>query len=289
MESLDVVYYTGMKVSTRVAITAATKAGKLLRRLVAEKQNVRVKDPEFQAHIVTQSDIRSEELIVDIIRRQFPDHAILSEESTSTVDPTKHDHLWIVDPLDGTISFAAGLPFYSVSISYFENQEPVSSALYLGATNEVIWCETGKGAFQGKRQLFVKDQPLAQAVVAVDQGVRTREITMTTIAPALSLRIRSLLVVPGEAANLGFVAKGNIQGLLCSHPRIWDYAAGIHLVLEAGGIVTDYAGKPYRWFSRAGHIACTSSVHSHILEHTKKSIELLRNVAEGGHVDEELH
>ena len=148
-------------------------------------------------------------------------------------------------------------------------RSPVSSALYLASTGEVIWCETGKGAFAGKRRLSVDNQPLENSVIALDQGIRTRKLTMAKIAPGLGLGIRALLIVPGEAGNLGLVARGNIQGLLCSHPRIWDYAAGIHLVQEAGGIVTDYSGKPYQWFTRAGHIACAPSAHDYILKYTK--------------------
>lgn len=259
-----------MRRTTKVAVAIAAKAGKLLGVLVDEKQLVRVKKGGFHAHIVTRSDIQLEKLIIAEIHRHFPNHAILSEETNSDVDPAKHDHLWIVDPIDGTISFAAGLPLYSVSISYFRNQKPVSSVLYLAATREVLWCETEKGTFAGKRRLSVNDLPLEQSVIALDQGVRTRKLTMQKIAPSLGLGIRALLIVPGEAGNLGLVARGNIQGLICSHPRIWDYAAGIHLVQEAGGVVTDYSGKPYKWFARAGHIACAPSVHSYILKHTKK-------------------
>ncbi len=259
-----------MELTTKVAVQCATKAGKLLSGLIRENQSARVKDKLFPAHIVTQSDIKSEKLIIDIIRRHFPGHAILSEEASPSVDPVKHNDLWIVDPLDGTISFAAGLPLYSVSISYFQNQRPVSSALYLASTGEVLWCETGKGAFAGKRRLSVSNKPPKKSVIALDQGIRTRKFTMTHIAPGLGLGVRGLLVVPGEAGNLGLVARGNIQGLVCSHPRIWDYAAGIHLVQEAGGVVSDYLGKPYRWFTRAGHIACAPSVHRYILKHTNK-------------------
>lgn len=256
--------------STKVAINTAKKATELLKRLVDKKQDIKIKEAGIHADIVTKSDIAAEKLIIEEIRKYFPSHGILSEETSPRIDPKKHKHLWIIDPIDGTIVFAAGLPFYSISISYFVNQEPVSSALYLAATDEILWCETKKGAYVGKKRIFIHDLPIEKSVIALDQGVRTRKLTMSTIAPTLPLSIRALLMIPGEAGNLGLVARGNIQGLLCSHPQIWDYAAGIHLVKEAGGIVSDYAGNPYPWFTRAGHIACTPSVHSYLLEHAQK-------------------
>jgi len=256
--------------TTKVAIEAARKAGNFLTAAIHKPQRETVKEKGVHADIVTEADITSNKSILKTIHKHFPTHAILSEETSPNLNPSKETHLWIVDPLDGTISFASGLPFWSVSISYFVNQEPVSSALYLATTNEILWCETGKGAYSGKRHLRVNDLPLEQSVIALDQGVRTRKITMAKLAPTLALGIRALLMVPGEAGNLGLVARGTIQGLLCSHPQIWDCAAGLHLVREAGGVVSDYAGNAYPWFTRAGHIACTPSVHSYLLEHTKQ-------------------
>lgn len=255
--------------TTKVAIEAETQAAKLLERLVRKKQQETVKEAGMHADIVTGSDVLSEKLIISLIQKSFPSHGILSEETSKYTDPKKHKHLWIIDPIDGTIAFAAGLPFWSISISYFVDQEPVSSALYLASTREVLWAETGKGAFVGKRQLSVRDLPWEKSVIALDQGIRTRQINMEKIAPNLS-GCRSLVMTPGEAGNLGLVARGNLQGLLCSHPSIWDYAAGIHLVKEAGGVVTDYAGNPYQWFSRSGHVAATPKTHPYIIEQTQK-------------------
>lgn len=259
-----------MNQTTKKAIDAATQAGRLLNRLVKNSQQEKIKETSVTADIVTEADIVSDKLITGIIHRHYPNHAILSEETSASIDPKKYKHLWIVDPIDGTIAFVSGLPFYSVSISYFVDQEPVSSALYLASTNEVLWAETGKGAYVARRRLYVKDLPWEKCVIALDEGIRTRKVNMTELAPGLSLGIRFLQMIPGEAGNLGLVARGNLQGLICSQPDIWDYVAGIHLVKEAGGIVTDYAGKPYPWFTSAGHIAATPSAHPHILEHTRK-------------------
>ncbi len=255
--------------TTKVAIKAAEEAEKLLARLVTQTQTERVKEIGVPADIVTKSDVIAEKLIIDLVHKTFPNHGILSEETSKDTNPQMHKHLWIIDPIDGTIAFAAGLPFWSVSISYFVDQEPVSSALYLASTKEVLWAETGKGAFVGSRQLHVRNLPWEKSVISLDQGIRTRTINMTKLAPNLS-GCRSLVMTPGEAGNLGLVARGNLQGLLCSHPNTYDCAAGIHLVKEAGGIVTDYAGNPYPWFTRAGHVAASPTAHPHIIEHTQK-------------------
>ncbi|MBY0110522.1 inositol monophosphatase family protein [Patescibacteria group bacterium] len=260
-----------MELTTRAAIDIATEAGRMLKEMGYVPHDSSRKEALVHADIVTAHDIAIETYILNEIRTRFPTHAILSEETQSTTDPKTSPHVWIVDPIDGTISFASGLPLYSVSISYFENQKPRSSALYLASTNEVLWCETGGGAYVGDTNIHVRDLPPEEAVIALDHGVRTREITMKELAPNISLGIRALLMTPGEAGNIGLVARGNIQGLLCSHPQVWDFAAGMHIALEAGAVVTDYAGNAYDdWFARKGHIICTKSVLPYLLSHTKK-------------------
>lgn len=259
-----------MEETTKIAIESAEKAGKLLTQLIHRKQHERIKEMEFPMDIVTDSDVQTEKLITQIIHRHFPTHAILSEETSNHVDSKEHKHLWIVDPIDGTIAFASGLPFYSVSISYFVDQKPASSALYLASTQEVLWAETGKGAYIGRRKLYVQDKPVEQCVVAFDASFRKRKVAMYKLAPGMSLGIRFLQMTSGEAGNLGLVARGNLQGLVCVYPDIWDYAAGLHLVAEAGGLITDFRGKPYSMFTSAGHVAATKSVHPFIIEHTQK-------------------
>lgn len=258
-----------MELTTRLAIDLAAAAGSELKDGMTSPKDAARKEAGVHADVVTEYDVRIEQSIIAGIRAQFPTHTILSEETNVDVDPLAHDHLWIIDPIDGTISFASGLPLYAVSVAYFEHQKPKSSALYLAATDEVLWAEAGSGAFNRNGALRVRDLPPAEAVIALDQGVRTREITMAGVAPTIALGIRALLMTPGEAGNLGLVARGNIQGLICAHPQIWDFAAGMHLALEAGAVVTDFAGNPYSWFERKGHIVATQSVLPYIVEHTK--------------------
>lgn len=259
-----------MKLSTKVAIEAAEKAGKMLSKLVLKNQHERIKEKKFSMDIVTDSDLQAEKLITQIIHHYFPAHDLLSEETRNKTDPRRNKHLWIVDPIDGTIAFASNLPFYSVSISYFVDQEPESSALFLASTQEVLWAEKGKGAYIGRRKLYVNDKPLDQCVIAFDASFRKRKVAMYKLAPALSLGIRFLQMTSGEAGNLGLVARGNLQGLICVYPDIWDYAAGLHIVGESGGIITDFRGKPYRMFTSAGHVASTKSAHPFIIEHTQQ-------------------
>lgn len=259
-----------MRKTTKVAIETAEEAGKLLKQLVQHKQRERIKESKFPMDIVTDSDVQSEKLITSLIHRHFPSHGILSEETSNHVDPNTHKHLWIIDPIDGTIAFASGLPFYSVSISYFVDQKPISSALYLALTQEVLWAETGKGAYIGRRRLHVHDKSVEQCVIALDVSFRKRKAAMYKLAPGLSMGIRSLQMTSGEAGNLGLVARGNLQGLVCVYPDIWDYAAGLHLAAEAGGIITDFLGNPYHMFTSAGHVAATKSAHLHIIKHTQK-------------------
>lgn len=256
--------------TTKVAIMAANSAGDLLKKLVQKKCRESVKTPALLSDIVTEADFLSEKLIKKIVHHYYPESHILSEETNPDFDYKKSKHLWIVDPLDGTISFASGLPFYSVSIAYCVKQKLVSSALYLALTEEVLWAETGKGAYAGKRRLRCKDRPWEKCVIALDPGNRKRKIAMLKLAPAVSRDIRFLQITSGEAGNLGLVAKGNLQGVIGTTSVVWDYAAGIHLALEAGAKVTDFQGKPYNLFSGAGHVVAPPKVLPHIIKSTKK-------------------
>lgn len=264
-----------MEKTTKIALEAAEAAGKLLNRLILKPPRVKVKEPGVPGDIVTAADLQAEKLIKQMISRRFPGHAILSEETGNKTDHDKHRHLWVVDPLDGSNAFSAGLPFYSVSIAYFFDREPLASALYLGLTRELLWAETGKGAYCGRRRLRVRDRAWSDCVIALDPGIRLRQINLTRLAPALAQGIKALVMMPGEAGPLGLLARGNLQGLVCSWPDVWDYAAGIHLVREAGGLVTDYLGKPYPWFSRSGHVAAAKTALPYILKQTRKVAHLL--------------
>lgn len=265
-----------MSDSTGIAIMAAEQAGALLKKAIGRRHRESVKVAGLPPDIVTESDLSSENLIVKIIRGHYPDHGILSEETSPALDYKRYKHLWIVDPLDGTIAFASGLPFYSVSIAYCVDRKLVSSALYMASADKVLWAETGKGAYEDKRRLRCKDAPWKKCVIALDPGNRKRKIAMAKIAPKLSEGIRFLHMTSGEAGNLGLVARGNLQGVVGTTSRVWDYAAGIHLIGEAGGKVTDFSGKTYDLFSGAGHVAASRKVISNIIGITKETAEDFR-------------
>lgn len=256
---------------TRIAIEAAEKAKKILFTRQGLIKQMWIKHGKNMTHadIVTTDDIRCEKVICDTIMQAFPDHGILSEETKNQTDPKKYTHLWIIDPIDGTIAYTAGLPFYSVSIAYVVDGKLHSCALYLSATNEILWAETGRGAYIEKQRLAVKDTTWFNAIIALDSGTTYRTQALTKIAPMLAKDIRFLQITPGEASNLGYVAKGLLQGLICIFPDVWDYAAGMLLVQEAGGIISDLYGKPYNLFSKTGHVAASPAVHKKIVSFTQ--------------------
>lgn len=257
-----------MDKTTKVAIEAATQAGQLLRRLV--KQSHEEKTKGHSADIVTEADIASNNLIARIIHRYYPHHAILSEETSPNLDPKKYKDLWIVDPIDGTITFAAGLPFYTVSVAYACDGNVISGALYMADTGEVLWAQKGMGAHSGETKLHVRPLPWEKCVIGFDQSIRKRKVAMEKLAPPLSVKVRFLHMSAGSAYMVGQVAKGNLQGMLNVYPSVWDFAAGLLIVREAGGLVTDFLGRDYPLFTQAGHIAAAPTVLPHILKHTRK-------------------
>lgn len=259
-----------MKTITETAIAVVETTAEYLKKSINRKhRETRKRGGTFHA-VDTESDHIAEERITNVILRSYPTHAILSEETSSKVNWKREKHLWVVDPIDGTKGFAAGLLTYSVSVSYLYEHELVSSALYLASTDEILWTETRKGAYIGRKQLHVDDRSVKRAMLALDPSNKKREIAMRQLAPDLSLGVRFLQMTSGGAGPLGLIARGNLQGLVFVYPSIWDYSAGVHLVMEAGGLITDFQGKPYQLFSRAGIVACTKSVQPYILRRTRK-------------------
>ena len=133
----------------------------------------------------------------------------------------------------------------------------------------MLWAETRIGAYTGRSRIHVHDRPWEKSIIALDPGNSRRKEALSALAPALSEHIRFLHITPGETGNLGLVALGHLQGLVCVSPDIWDYAAGIHIAQEAGAVASDLQGNPYSLFSETGHVVSTPQIHKRIIEHTK--------------------
>jgi len=226
-----------------VMVGAAMKAGRGLARDFGEVQNlqVSVKGP---GDFVSNADNRAEDVIGAELRRARPDYGFLMEESGERQGRDKQ-HRWIVDPLDGTTNFLHGIPIFAVSIALEREGQIVAGVIYNPAMDELYVAERGAGAFMNDRRLRVSGRrELSQCVI----GTGIPHLGKAGHGRFLEQQRRVMAEVSGvrrmgaAALDLAYVASGRLDGFWEQGLSAWDVAAGILIVREAGGFVTDLGG-----------------------------------------------
>jgi myo-inositol-1(or 4)-monophosphatase len=231
-------------------ISAARKAARGLVRDFGEVERLQVslKGP---ANFVTAADRKAEEVLREELTKARPGYGFLGEEGGHHEGPDK-THTWIVDPLDGTTNFLHGIPQFAISIALERDGVIVAGVVYNPVTDEMYTGERGKGAFLNDRRLRVAGrQRMAEAVVACalphhgrgDLALFRRELT------AVQDKVAGLRRFGAAALDLAFVAAGRYDAFFELGLASWDVAAGILLVREAGGFVTDLDAGDTPWIS----------------------------------------
>jgi len=247
----------------KVAIEAAREAGAVLRAEFYRPKQISYKG---EVDIVTESDRRSEALIVARLREQFPSHAIVAEEGGGAA-AAGAKHCWHVDPLDGTTNFAHGYPCFAVSIGVVEDGEPLAGVVFNPVSEELFTATRGEGAYLNEERIHVSPvETLAQSLVATGFPTHHRKRSANiNYYWEFTLRSHGVRRDGSAALDLCSVAAGRFDAFWEFNLHSWDTAAGILLVQEAGGIVTDFAGKPYR---PGGHdmLASNGRIHREMQE-----------------------
>jgi len=226
-----------------VMVGAARKAARSLKRDFGEVENlqVSVKGP---GNFVTAADRRAEETLRAELAKARPGYSFLGEESGRTEGSDK-THTWIVDPLDGTSNFLHGLPHFAISIGLEREGTIVAGLVYNPITDELFTAERGKGAFVNDKRLRVAGRKrLAEAVVACGlphYGRGDIELSRRELA-AVQEKVAGLRRFGSAALDLAFIAAGRFDIYWERNLSPWDIAAGVILVREAGGFVTDADG-----------------------------------------------
>jgi myo-inositol-1(or 4)-monophosphatase len=225
------------------AIRAAKAAGALQRERLWLEHDITFKG---ESNLVTEVDTACEELIVGAIRGSYPDHDILAEESEYTT--LNSSHKWIIDPLDGTTNYAHGFPWFGVSIALEIDAEVQTGVIYHPMMNELFAATKGKGAFLNGRRIHVSTHaPLKNCLLATGfpyDRTWNNENNFTNFEK-MQIAARAVRRAGAAALDLAYVAAGRLDGYWECKLKPWDVAAGMLLVKEAGGKVTDYRGGPY--------------------------------------------
>lgn len=226
-----------------VAVETAREAGSILRHEFDRPKQISYKG---EVDIVTESDRRSEALIIARLRKHFPDHAIIAEEGGGGGVGAKY--CWHVDPLDGTTNFAHGYPCFAVSIGLAEDGQPVAGAVFNPVSEELFTAARGEGAYLNGKPIRVSAiEKLATSLVATGFPTHHRKRSANiNYYWEYTLRSHGVRRDGSAALDLCSVACGRFDAFWEFGLKSWDTAAGVLLVQEAGGKVSDLSGGPYR-------------------------------------------
>jgi myo-inositol-1(or 4)-monophosphatase len=247
----------------RVAVRACRAAGRHQMRFFGKAQEVEHKG---EIDLVTAVDRESEEKIVRILRRAFPDHGILAEESPPSRGTGSF--LWVVDPLDGTTNYSRGFPVFCVSIALAQRGRVVAGAVYNPVLNELFTATRGGGARLNGRRLQVSAQEdLDGAFLATGFPYDIRRSKRNNLDHFTRFATRCLAIrrAGSAALDLAGVACGRFDGYWELKLKPWDLAAGTLLVTEAGGRVSSMEGRSWT-LKQGGVIASNGRVHRQMLD-----------------------
>ena len=219
---------------------AAYKAGNILIKDFREVENLQVSKKGI-GDFVTSADLSSEKAIIKILQKGYPKIEIMSEETNSETNLNKHEKMWIIDPLDGTLNFLHGLPHFAISMALMVNEEIISGIIYDPIKDELFWAEKGIGAFlNGKRIRVSARSQLKDALVSTGipwKGMESSHKNYLKILENIMKSSSGIRRYGAAALDLAYVAAGRYDAFWEFNLKTWDIAAGALIVKEAGGYV----------------------------------------------------
>ncbi len=208
-----------------IMIKASEKASKILIRDFGEIEKLQV-SKKGPSDFVTNSDLKTEKIIIDELKKAKPNYSIISEEN-GTEDNKDEKNTWIIDPIDGTVNFLHGIPHFAISIALKSNNEIISGLIFDPIKNEMFYAEKNNGAFFNNHRIRVSKKNKINECLFVTGGELKKEL-------ALPYRKSGC-----AALDLAYVASGRYDGYFQRNLNLWDIAAGILLVKEAGGVINE--------------------------------------------------
>jgi myo-inositol-1(or 4)-monophosphatase len=242
---------------------AAYESGKILSKNFGGKYKISSK--VIVSNLVTEIDHRSEKKIISVIRKNFPDHSILTEESGKLSKDSEYQ--WIIDPIDGTVNYAHGIPLTCVSIAIEKNGEVIMGVVYNPMGGEYFFAEKGKGAYlNGKKILVSKNSSIEKSLLVTGFPYNSSTFKPN---PADLFKKFLMMNVPirrlGSAAlDLCWTACGRFDGFWEYNLNAWDVAAGKLILEEAGGRLSNFEGKKYSIYMKE-ILATNGKIHKNIL------------------------
>lgn len=246
-----------------VAKQAAAAGGEVIARYFRQGVEIRSKG---RSDLVTDADVESEKAIVEAIRQSFPDHQFLGEETHH--GDSGAEHLWIIDPLDGTTNFAHGIPHFAISVAYYRAGKPQVGVVFNPFRDEWFTAAAGQGAFaDGERVGVSQSQSLSEVLVGVgfyyDRGAMMQS-TLAAIGKLFGEHIHGIRRMGTASLDLCQVGCGLFGAFFEYELSPWDFAAGRLFVEEAGGRVTTARGEQLP-LAKTSVLASNGYLHQSVL------------------------
>jgi myo-inositol-1(or 4)-monophosphatase len=259
-----------MKDLLKIGIEAAKEAGNLLFENEGKARQITIKR---DSSLVTDLDKRAEKIISDTIKSHFPTHGIIGEEGSAM--PAAGDYRWIIDPLDGTHNYIRGIPLYGVAIGVVNKEEFVAGIIYLPHENSLYAAEKGSGTFKNSRRVVVSPKAdLAHCTLSYDSCFRDDPGSVKVKGLSyFAHKVFNLRMLGSSAVILSFLAEGKIDCAIEFDDKLWDFAAGVSLITEAGGRFTDFNGTAAT-DSTNQYVASNGIIHDAALSELRKVLSV---------------
>lgn len=260
-----------MNTLKETAIRAAKLAG---RQLLIDYSNL--KDSQINKKgrhdLVTKADLDANKIIIQTIKKSFPNHNFLSEETG--LEKNSNGYRWVIDPLDGTTNYVLKNPLFCTVICLMKNDEPIFSVTYAPVLDEIFIAEKGKGATLNGEKITVSNKKkinYAISLIAKAHSKKSRRNEVRIMKNLYNSKLLNVKKLGSTALDFAYVATGRVESIIVVPPEIslWDTLAGILLVKEAGGKVTNFKNKKND-FENKGILASNGKIHNSLLKEINK-------------------
>jgi len=251
-----------------VMVNACRKASKPIIRDFGEieKLQTSVKGP---GDFVTMTDKKVEEILIEELRKARPKYSVLSEEIGEIKNDDSEDFKWIIDPIDGTSNFLHGIPHFAISLALENKKEIICGIVFDPIKNEIFSAEKGNGAYLNNQRMRVSARKKLKDCLIVTGGPRqnhqNKEVCMEEYKKFSSKVLIPIRKMGSASLDMAYVAAGRCDGFWQRNLNYWDIAAGILLVKEAGGYVTDFLGKD-KYIENKTILATNSRIGEEMIE-----------------------
>jgi myo-inositol-1(or 4)-monophosphatase len=250
----------------KFATEIVMEAGRLLKQL--RNEPLEFHEKHDHSDLVTFADKKIEEFFVEKILQKYPEHGIVGEEGIFENEGSYYDTQWIIDPIDGTTNFIHQFPFYGISVGIVHKGIGIIGAVYNPSTDELFYAEKDNGAYVNGVRLTLDQPILLKEALVTTTMFWDDPSTKNNMHPSIIQiykETRGLRMVGGAALSLCEIAKGTLNAYIVPMLSNWDYAGGVIVLKEAGGVITRLNGEPVSFDYGGSLLAAQPSIHGELL------------------------